>query len=753
MPPVPTLRFRPIVLAVLVAVAGAAQAQPADTTLVTLERLFASRDFAGEYAGLRWADATHTTGFERNDAGTRDLVRTDIETGETEVLVTAAEMTPAGADAPLAVQGMDWSADERRVLLYTNSQRVWRANTRGDYWLLDRETGRLRQLGGPDAAPSTLMFATFSPDGTHVAYVREHNLYVEDAATGAITALTTDGSDTIINGTFDWVYEEEFGLRNGFRWSPDGQQIAYWRLDATGVRDFLMINATDSLYSYTIPVQYPKAGGTNSAAKIGVVAASGGPTRWFRLSDDERNHYPARMDWAASATELVIQHLDRPQQRNDVLLADTRTMTTRPLLVETDEAWTDAVDDLVWFDDGTHFTWFSDRDGWQRVYVGTRDGRALRAVTPEGLDVLSILQIDTDSGWLYFRAAPQEGPGTQRVLYRARLDGTRTERLTPDDQPGTHSYSLSPGARYAVHTWSRFGDPTRTELVRLPSHETVRMLASNDALRARVEGLQRGRAFFTQLPADDGTPLDAYVMLPPGMDSTRTYPVLMYVYGEPAGTTVNDSWGGTSYLWHLMLTQQGYIVMSVDPRGTPSPRGRDWRKSVYGRIGVQASADMAAAARALAARHAYVDAERIGIWGWSGGGSQTLNSLFRYPDVFSLGMAVAPVPDQRLYDTIYQERYSGNPNTDPENYRLGSPISFAEGLQGDLLLIHGTGDDNVHYQGTERLINRLVELNKPFTMMAYPNRSHGIYEGSGTTLHVYSLLTRYLTEHLPAGPR
>ncbi len=734
-------------------------AQP-DPSRLTLDRIFVSRDFAAQGGGVgRWQDATHTTTLRPNAAGGVDLVRVSVATGDAETLVTPARMTPAGANQQLRVEDYAFNSDETALLLYTNSRRVWRQNTRGDYWILDRASGRLRQLGGPDAAPSSLMFATFSPDGGRVAYVRDHNLYVEDARTGAITALTTDGSSTIINGTFDWVYEEEFGLQNGFRWSPDGAQIAYWRLDASGVRDFLLINDTDSLYSFTIPIQYPKAGQTNSAAKIGVVPSTGGPTRWFHLSDDERNHYPARMDWASSSTELVIQHLDRPQQRNELLLADTRTMTTRPILIEMDTAWTDAINDVVWFDDGRHVTWISDRDGWKRVYVIARGpapaqagGTGLRAVTPAGLDVLSVLQIDTAGGWIYYMAAPAEA-ATQRILQRTRIDGTRTERLTPASQPGTHRYDISPGARFAVHSWSRFGDPPRTELIRLPSHETVRVLADNASLRATVNALDRGRSFFTRLPADDGTLLDAYVMLPPGMDSSRSYPVLMHVYGEPASTTVNDAWGGNTYLWHLMLTQKGYIVMSVDPRGTPSPRGRAWRKSVYGRVGVQASADMAAAARALAAAHSYVDPARIGIWGWSGGGSQTLNSMFRYPDVFAVGMAVAPVPDQRLYDTIYQERYSGNPNTDPENYRLGSPISFAEGLKGDLLIVHGTGDDNVHYQGTERLINRLIELNKPFTMMAYPNRSHGIYEGQGTTLHLYSLLTRYLEEQLPAGPQ
>ena len=754
MRPFPAFRLRSLLATLLLAFAVAAPiaAQPGiDSSQVTLEQLYSLRYFSGEGVGsVRWLDGSHTTSLEPSTDGEgRDLVRIDAATGEQEILVPASQFIPEGASEPLSVENYAWSDDGRKLLLFTNSRRVWRINSRGDYWVLDLDGGAPRQLGG-DAPEATLMFATFSPQSDRVAYVSEHNIFVEDIATSAITPLTTDGSETIINGTFDWVYEEEFGLRNGFRWSPDGEHIAYWRLDANGIRDFLLLNNTDSLYSFTIPIQYPKAGTMNSEAKIGVVSASGGPTRWFRLSDDERNHYPARMDWAASSDALIIQHLDRLQQRNEVLLADTRRMEASPIFIETDDAWTDAIDDLVWFDDGQQFTWLSDRDGWQRLYIVGRDGSAMRPVTPPGQDVLSILQIDTEGGWVYYRGAPEGGPNMQRVLYRTRLNGEGSaERLTPTNQPGTHSYILSPGAQYAVHRWSRFGDPSRAELISLPDHQPVRTLAANDALRSKIESLDRGRAFFTTLPAEDGTPLDAWVMLPPDFDETSKYPVLMYVYGEPAGTTVTDRWGGSGYLWHLMLTQHGYIVASVDPRGTPSPRGRDWRKMVYGEIGVQSSADFAAGARSLATQYPWVDASRIGIWGWSGGGSSTLNSLFRYPEVFAMGMSVAPVPDQRLYDTIYQERYMGLPQSNAAGYDAGSPITYADGLEDHLLIVHGTGDDNVHFQGTERLINRLIELNKPFTMMAYPNRSHGIFEGSGTTRHLRELLTRYLYEHLP----
>jgi dipeptidyl-peptidase-4 len=332
------------------------------------------------------------------------------------------------------------------------------------------------------------------------------------------------------------------------------------------------------------------------------------------------------------------------------------------------------------------------------------------------------------------------------------MDGSgQRERLTPEDAPGTHAYQVAPGGGWAIHTYSTFTTPPVIDLVELPDHRSARTFVDNEALRARVAALNRGEAEFIRVAVDDGVELDGFRMLPPDFDPAQQYPVLFYVYGEPAGQTVLDQWGGTQYLWHLMLTQQGYIVMSFDNRGTPAPRGRAWRKVVYGSVGVLASRDQAQVARAVAA-WPYVDAARLGIWGWSGGGSMTLNAMFRYPDLYRTGMSVAPVPDQRYYDTIYQERYMGTPQGNPGGYREGSPITFAEQLEGNLLIVHGTGDDNVHYQGTEALINKLVAHNKDFTMMSYPNRTHGIYEGRGTTRHLYGLLTRYLNDNLPPGP-
>jgi len=735
---------------------------PATSSRLTVERIFGSREFAARGAGqLRWLDDSTYVALQanpqQNDAA--ELVRFNARTGAREVLVPSTSLTPNGASAPLDVEDYFWSPDHKRLLIFTASERVWRENTRGDYWVLDLASHQLRKLGG-DAPKSTLMFAKFSSDGGRVAYVRQNDLYVEDVAGGAITRLTRDGSRTIINGTFDWVYEEELSLRDGFRWSPDGKSIAYWQLDASGVKDYDLINDTDSLYSFVNPVQYPKAGTTNSAGRIGVVAATGGATTWLAIDGDPRNEYLARMDWAGlnNSSELLIQRMNRPQNEIDVLLADARTGTVKTILVERDSAWVDVVNDVRWLDKDRVFTWMSERNGWRRMYSVSRDGATIKALSADSMDVThpafafgaqAVLGTDATGEYVYHYASPQNP--TQLYLYRTSLKRPgATSRVTPADQPGTHSYSISPNGRYAVHTWSAFGTPPTVELITLPDHRRVRVLQDNAELRARVAGLELGPREFFRVDIGDGVKLDGWMIKPPGFDQTKKYPVLFEVYGEPAAQTVTDSWGGGGFMWHLMLSQMGYVVISVDNRGTPAPRGRAWRKAIYKRMGVLNGADQAAAAQAIA-KWPFVDSRRLGVWGWSGGGSTTLNVMFRTPDVYRMGMAVAPVADLHYYDTIYQERYVGLPQENPEVYRVGSPVTFAGQLKGDLLVVHGSGDDNVHYQNTEALVNALVKANKPFQLMVYPNRTHCICEGEGTSTHLYSLLTRYLTEHLPTS--
>ncbi len=725
-------------------------AQAPNPAPLTLERIYASAEFRGDFLGpTRWLDdgQAYTT-LEPANGGGRDLVRYETESGARQVLIATADLIPTGGTRPLSIEDYDWSSDHGRLLIYTNSERVWRRNTRGDYWVLERASGRLTKLGGVEAQPSTLMFAKFSPDGERVGYVREHDLYVEELTTGAITRLTTNGSRTTINGTFDWVYEEELDLRDGWRWSPDGQRIAFWQLDATGIREFDLINTTDSLYSQVVPVQYPKAGETNSAARVGVISASGGPIQWLALKGDPRNNYPARMEWAARSDEVVIQYLNRLQNRLDFLMGDANTGAVRSILVEKDSAWVDVVDDMVWTDGGKAFTWASERDGWNHIYRVSRDGKDIRLLTPGAFDVLNVVSIDTRGGYVYYIASP-DNP-TERYLFRVRLDGRGSpERLSPAVS-GSHSYVVSPNSQWAFHTFSAFGLPPSTDLVHLPDHRSVRTLVANTALQARVKALHRGPVTFETISLANGTALNAWVMKPADFDSTRRYPVLFYVYGGPGSQTVLDRWGGARYLWHLMLTQKGYVVASVDNRGTGA-RGRDFKKVVYGHLGVIETEDQAAAARALAERP-WVDPSRIGIWGWSYGGFMSLNGLFRAPGTFHMAIAVAPVTHWQYYDNIYTERYNGLPQDNREGYDKGSPLSYVSGMRGDLLLVHGTGDDNVHYQNSEALINALVDANKPFQFMAYPNRTHSI-SGGMTSLHLQELLTRYLDDHLMRRPQ
>jgi dipeptidyl-peptidase-4 len=627
---------------------------------------------------------------------------------------------------------------------------VWRQNTRGDYWLFDTRNGRLRQLAAT-APESSLMFAKFSPDDTRVAYVRQNNLYVEHVDDGGITALTTDGSATTINGTSDWVYEEELGVRDCFRWSPDGRHIAYWQFDSTGVGIFSLINNTDTLYPAITHIPYPKAGTTNSAVRVGVVDVASRTTRWLRTPGSPRDDYLARLQWIDPAT-VVVQQLNRLQNRHDVLLGDARTGDVRQVFRDTSKTWIETPDDVPWIDGGRAFLVMSERDGWQHVYRVAREGGEPRLMTRFEADVTDVAGRDDKGGWLYFLASPSNA--TQRYLYRARLDGTDApQRVSPADQPGTHAYDIAPSGALAFHTYSRFDQPPVVSLVSLPGHSKLRALTDVTTLTAKLAPVLKPPVEFFALDIGDGVTLDGWMLKPSHFDAARRYPTIVFVYGEPASQTVTDRWGGSRALFHRALAEAGYIVVSVDNRGTPAPKGAAWRKVVYGTVGDLSSREQNAAIRALAARHSFIDRERIGIWGWSGGGSNTLNAMFRFPDTFHVGVSVAPVPDQRLYDTIYQERYMGLPQDNAEGYRIGSPINFADGLKGRLLLVHGTGDDNVHAQGTERLVNRLIALGKPFDLMMYPNRTHAIAEGQGTTVHVYRLIARYFQQHLQAGAK
>jgi len=726
----------------------------ADPSMLNLDRVLSPGEFVPEDSGRgQWlADSSGYTMLRpsKDVAEGQDIVRCDAASGRIDILVPAGRLIPPGATAPLGIAGYDWSSDGQRLLIQMNPKRVYH-KTFADYWILNLKDGGLKKIGG-NFAPSSLLNATFSPDGTHVAYVRENNIYVEDAASRDIVQLTKDGSEDILNGTFDYVTEEEFFTTHGFRWSPDGRSIAYWQMDQTKVPVFSMINNTDALYPKIVAFKFSRPGQPIAAGRIGVVGSTGGTTTWFDVPGDPAENYIQQLEWAANSNEVVFQHLNRNQNRNDVMLGDAWTGGTKTIYTDSDPAWLDVVRDFQWLDGGKKFLWISEKDGWRHVYAVSRASGETRLVTPGEFDVWEVAGVDAKGGWLYGIASPDNA--TQRYLYRFRLNGKGApRRLSPADRPGTHDYDISPDMSWAFHTYSTFAAPPVTKLIRLAGHKEVRTIADNSKALKNLQGLKRGAAEFLKIDIGAGVVLDAWIMRPPDFDPQKRYPLLVYVYGEPWGSTVTDSWGGMRYLWHLLLTQKGYVVMSVDNRGTRVPRGRAWRKCIYGQVGILASADQAAAVKAVLERDPSIDAARIGIYGSSGGGAMTLNALFRYPEIYRTGMAFSSPADQGYYNSAYQERYMGLPKDNPQGYENGSPIRHASRLKGNLLIVHGTGDDNVHYQNTEALVNELIKFNKPFTMMAYPNRRHGISEGVNTVRHKYELMLRYLKENLPPDAR
>jgi dipeptidyl-peptidase-4 len=771
-------------------------ATPAQTAAPThlaagLDQVFNEGAFWGKQVQLAWEndgnaytilepapagkDAAKGTKGQPGGSTGMDIVAYDTATGARTVQISAAQLTPAGAKAPLQIWEYSWSADGKKLLVFTNAKKVWREYTRGDYWVYDTAladpAARLIKLGtdelGTDgqgnAAPeSSLMFATFSPDATRVAWVRANNIYVEELATKKITQLTTDGSNSsdgsgdIINGTTDWVNEEELFLRNCIRWSPDSQAIAYWQFDQSGVGEYTLINDTDSEYPATFKYKYPQPGTTNSAVRAGIVSINGGATTWIKLPGDPRQNYIAQMDWPGSSDGVLLEYLDRAQKNNQFIFADAKTGEPRVVTVDSDKDWVDTYS-MDWAKSAKstpHTTddalFLSERDGWRHAWrVDLLSGQP-HLVTNFPGDVLEKTAVDQASASFYFLASPDDP--VRQYLYRAPLDGSSApRRITPQDQPGVHTYDIAPNCKWAVHRYGTADRPTRIEIVSLPDHKVIRTLVDNEELAAKIKPYLSSPMEFFKVPVANGITLDGYMIKPPNFDPAKKYPVLTYVYGEPWSATVRDEWQGGFRALFGIIAEEGYIVVSFDNEGTPSPKGREWRKSVAGAIGVLSSAQQAQAIQELAKERPYIDSSRMAIWGHSGGGSSTLNVMFRYPGVYSTGIALAPVADESHYDSIYQERYMGLPAVNVKGYHDGSPINFAEGLQGHLLIIHGSGDDNVHYQGTELLINKLVELGKPFDFMDYPNRTHALSEGKNTSDHVFSLLTRYLEEHVPAG--
>jgi dipeptidyl-peptidase-4 len=601
------------------------------------------------------------------------------------------------------------------------------------------------------------MFAKFSSDGSRVAFVSKSNIYMQNLGNMKTRQFTFDGTNEIINGTFDWVYEEEFNCRDGFRWSHDGNYIAFWQLDATGTKNFLMINNTDSLYSFTIPVQYPKVGEPPSAAKLGYIDVNSGNIRWIELPGDLRQNYIPRMQWIGNSDKLLIRQISRKQNEENLWVYNVTTGELKNIYTEKDDTWIDidhpdvaqtrrGMGDVDFLRNETEFLWLSEKDGWRHLYRKSIENNKEVLLTPGSYDVAALYGIDEKKGVVYINASPDNS--TQRYLYRVDLKASgKLTRITPQETVGLNIYDVAPGMGYAVHTSTSHLSPRTVNLVALPKHNIIKQLVENKTFKAEMDSLALGKTEFFNVTTEDGIVMDGYMVKPPDFDPNKKYPVLFDLYGEPWSATALDRWGD---LWHQRLAQLGYIVMTMDNRGTPCLKGREWRKSIYRKIGVINSHDQAMATKEIL-KWNFIDPDRIAVWGWSGGGSMTLNLLFRYPEIYKTGIAVAAVSNQLYYDNIYTERYMGLPQENPDDYTKASPITFAKNLEGNLLLIHGTADDNVHYQNAEALILELIKHQKLFQMMFYPNCSHGIYEAEGASTHLFLMLEDFLMKNTPPG--
>ncbi len=744
-----------------VVLTGPVAAQSTSVAPLAVERIFRSRDFVAQgLPFVQWMKDGRSYLQVKREIGGSALVRVDAVTGAETILVPSGVLKDASG-ATLDIEDVTLAPDESKALLFHSSVRVWRTNTRGMYHVVDFGTRAVTPLSTGTSAPASpspsglgflasglasgasdptlQMFAKFSPDGSRVAFVRKNDLWVKELRSGAELRLTADGSDDIINGTTDWVYEEELGLRDAFRWSPDSKRLAFWRFDQTAVPPFPIVDEL-GLYPRVSTLRYPKAGAANSRVTIHVIGADGSDRHALDVGPDTAQYVP-RLEWV-DTDSIAVLRLPRRQVQLDVMLVSATSGTGRVVVTERDSAYVNVEGEpVVWLADRQRFLLRSDRSGWQQLYLYHRDGRLLTRVTRDSMDVLELLAVDEKRRVAYVKvAAPTP---SQQQLMRVSLDGRRAERLSQGD--GSHAALISPTAAYLIDAWSRLGVPPTVSVFSLPRMTKMKELTDNAPLRTRLVDLGIQPAQLFAIPVTDGAPLDAYRIVPATFDSTRKYPVLMYAYGGPAAPEVIDQWGGARYLWHVSLAQLGYVVVVVDNRGAAF-RGRDFRKATQWRLGIQETADQLDAARWLG-RQSWVDPARIGFWGWSFGGYLATMVAAKGGELFRAVIAVAPVTDWRLYDSIYTERFMSTPQENPAGYRDAAPQNFVAGIRARFLLVHGTGDDNVHPQNSVQLIEQMIRANRPMQQLFYPNRTHSI-DGGNATVHLYQALTRFLRENL-----
>ena len=538
-------------------------------------------------------------------------------------------------------------------------------------------------------------------------------------------------------------------------WSPDGKHFSFVEGDRTDVRFRNVLVPSDPSYPGTEQHRFARVGEKIDRLRVGIVDLKEKQTQWLDLKMPDEGFYLGDVEWVPNSDELLVETLSRFRDKRDFWIASVDGKLNR-IFGEVNEAWAVASHGInkgaKWIRDGKAFIFISEKEGWRQAYLLSRDGKEETKLTTGEYDIIDRAFVDEEEGWYYFYASPNNG--TQKYLHRVPLDGSgKLERISPADQPGTHDYDVSPDHKWAIHTYSTINTPPVVDVVELPSHKTIRVINDHSELRARAKETIKIPTEFVKIDIGEGVVMDASITKPSDFDESKKYPVFVYVYGEPYLQTVLDEWGAAQIDFLRVVADAGYIAVSIDNRGTACPKGAAWRRSVFGSLGPLSTEDQAAALKELGRMKSYMDLSRVGIWGWSGGGSNTLNAMFRKPDVYHVGIAVVPKPQPWLYNAWFQEIYMRDRKVNPEGYQKSAPIHFAEGLKGKLLIVTGSGERNTHIQIIEGLVDRLIELGKPFDYMVYPNRDHGLREGAGSVVHVRMLILRYLIENLSRGPK
>jgi dipeptidyl-peptidase-4 len=711
---------------------------------VTVERIYGAGQpsLSGSLTtGITWSpDGRWMTFNQRVGSGREartEIWAMEVATGEKKQLVDPAKLqglVPAGGEprgmaavatglARVAPQRLLWAPSGDALLLVVQGHLVW--------YDLKTQTGKRL-----DAGKETIQDPKISPDGRWVSFVRGHNVWVVEVASGRERQVTQGGREEVLMGELDWVYPEELSIRTAYWWSPDSTQIAFLELDERPVTRYPIVNFL-SYTGETEFMRYPKAGDANPVVRVGVQAIKGGKVRWMDLGA-EKDIYVARVDWLTDSRRLAIQRLNRAQNRLDLLFADTRDGKSTVVLTEQDRHWVNVHDHLYFFGDGRRFLWSSERDGFRHLYLYDTSGRQMAQLTQGNWEVGGFVRVDEKAGAIYFTATEKSPLETH--LYRVGLEGGAPVRLTLQD--GTYSVNFSPAGTHYLATYSNANTPPRQDLYHADG-TLLRVLNENRV--AELAEYRLSPMEFLRVRAADGTELNAFMIKPPDFDAGKKYPVLVYTYGGPHAQIVRNAWGGANYLWHQLMAQKGYIIFGLDNRGS-SGRGHAFETPIHRRMGEMELADQLAGVNYLKSLP-YVDGTRIGIWGWSYGGYMTCYAMLNAAEVFKAGFAGAPVTDWRQYDTIYTERYMSRPQDNPDGYKNSSPVTHAAKLKGKLLIAHGSADDNVHYANTVLLMEEFIKAGKYPEIYVYPGRGHGISDATAR-VHLFRRVTQFFLENL-----